>query len=136
MFTCESLTQVFLFLLRTFVRDAASVLRLRYLGYDRACDLKPFLVNQAKKSSAGAILLLDRVKFLVDKFHCEKHTGPTCMPPDNPKCITLPYHNFKKYMALVCFSQSYLVIVVTSNVARSFTATETDFSSRGINSYF
>ena len=86
MFTCESPTQVFLFLLRTFVHDTDSVLRLRYLGYDRACDLKPFLVNQAKKGSAGAILLLERVQFLVDKFHCEKHTELTCMPPDNPKC--------------------------------------------------
>ena len=77
---------VFLFLLRTFVHDTDSVLRLRYLGYDRACDLKPFLVNQEKKGSAGAILLLERVQFLVDKFHCEKHTELTCMPPDNPKC--------------------------------------------------
>ena len=34
MYTCKSPTQVFLFLLRTFVRDAHSVLRLRYLGYD------------------------------------------------------------------------------------------------------
>ena len=86
MFTCESPTQVFLFLLRTFVHDTDSVLRLRYLGYDRACDLKPFLVNQAKKGSAGAILLLERVQFLVDRFHCEKHTELTCMPPDNPEC--------------------------------------------------
>ena len=58
MYTCESPTQVFLFLLRAFVRDANSVLRLRYLGYDRACDLKPFLMNQAKNGSAGAKLLL------------------------------------------------------------------------------
>lgn len=86
MYTCESPTQVFLFLLRTFVHDTDSVLHLRYLGYDRACDLKPFLVNQAKRGSAGAKLLLERVKFLVDTFHCEKHTEPSCMPPDNPKC--------------------------------------------------
>ena len=56
------------------------------LGYDRACDLKPFLVNQAKHGSAGAQLLLERVKFLVDIFHCEKHTEASCMPPDNPLC--------------------------------------------------
>ena len=96
MFTCESPTQVFLFLLRTFVHDTDSVLRLRYLGYDRACDLKPFLVNQAKKGSAGAILLLERVKFLVDKFHCEKHTELTCMPPD--VSITLLCQNFQNFI--------------------------------------
>lgn len=91
MFTCESPTQVFVFLLRTFVQDVNSVLRLRYLGYDRACDLKPFLVNQAKRGSAGAILLLERVKFLVDIFHCEKHTEASCMPPENPKCEYHPH---------------------------------------------
>ena len=46
-------------------------------------------MNQEKKGSAGATLLLERVKFL-DKFHCEKHTKLTCMPPDNPKCEYLP----------------------------------------------
>ena len=79
MYTCESATQVFLFLLRTFVHDVCTVMCLKYLGYDRTCDLKPFLVNQAKRGSAGAKLLLDNVKFLVDIFHCEKHTELTCM---------------------------------------------------------
>ena len=51
------------------MHDTDSVLRLRHLGYDRACGLKPFLVNHAKKGSAGAILLLERVEFLVDEFH-------------------------------------------------------------------
>ena len=86
MYTCESATQVFLFLLRTFVHDVNTVMRLKYLGYDRACDLKPFLVNQSKHGSAGAKLLLDNVKFLVDIFHCEKHTELTCMPLNNPRC--------------------------------------------------
>ena len=48
-----------------------TVLRLCYLWYNGACDLKPFLVNQVKKGSAGAILLLETVEFLI-KFHCEK----------------------------------------------------------------
>ena len=56
------------------------------MGYDRACDLKPFLKNQAKNGSAGAKLLLQRVEFLVDTFHCNKHTELTCMPLENPKC--------------------------------------------------
>ena len=48
MFTSESLTQVFLFILRTFSRDIADIGRLKYLGYDRACGLVPYLRNQAK----------------------------------------------------------------------------------------
>ena len=86
MFTCESSTQVYLFLLRTFVHDAHTVLRLCYLGYDRACDLKPYLEKQARQGGAGAKLLLDRVEFLVDAFHCKNHTEPCCMPPSNPEC--------------------------------------------------
>ena len=59
------------------------------------------MVNQAKHGSAGAKLLMERVQFLVDKFHCEKHTETTCMPPDNPNCIIQIYQNFMKYMAQI-----------------------------------
>ena len=86
MFTCESSTQVYLILLRTFVHDAHAVLRLRYLGYDRACNLKPYLEKKARQGGAGAKLLLDRVEILVDAFHCKNHTEPCCMPPPNPEC--------------------------------------------------
>ena len=91
MFTSESLTQVFLFILRTFSRDIADIGRLKYLGYDRACGLVPYLRNQAKNDSAGAILLLQHVKFLVDIFHVSNHTEAVCMPPDNPKCQFHPH---------------------------------------------
>ena len=89
MFTCESATQVFLFLLRTFCRssqDHSYFQRLRYLGYDRTCDLHPYLKKQAVNGSAGANLLLNHVQFLVDQFHCNKHTEQCCMPLDNPNC--------------------------------------------------
>lgn len=90
MFTSESYTQVFLFLLRTFCHNVSSLRRLRYLGYDRACGLVPFLKNQAKNGSAGAKVLLENVKFLVDIFHVSKHTEDVCMPPDNPNCVYHP----------------------------------------------
>ena len=80
----KSLTQVFLFILRTFLQDVADIGRLKYLGYDRACGLVPYLRNQAKNGSSGAILLLQRVKFLVDIFHVSNHTKAVCMPIDNP----------------------------------------------------
>ena len=90
MFTHESPTQVFLFLLRTFCGDVQNIQRLRYLGYDRACSLVPFLKNQAEYGSAGAKLLLDNIEFLVDIFHVTKHTERVCMPlEDNPECL---YH--------------------------------------------
>ena len=78
MYTCESVTQVFLFLLKTFALNIDSMLRLKYLGYDRVCDLHPFLVNQSKRGSAGAKILLENVKFLVDIFHCNIQRQHAC----------------------------------------------------------
>ena len=60
--------------------------RLWFVGYDRACQLQPYLQKQAAAGSAGAKLLVENVEFLVDKFHCEKHTKATCLPVDNPLC--------------------------------------------------
>jgi hypothetical protein len=91
MFTCESLTQVFLFLLRTFCDNTEDFQRLKFVGYNRACGLVPFLKNQHQNSSAGAKILLENVKFLVDIFHVSKHTEEVCVPPNNPKC---KYHPF------------------------------------------
>ena len=42
MFTSESYTQVFLFILRTFCSNLEHFKRLGYLGHDRACGLMPF----------------------------------------------------------------------------------------------
>ena len=62
MFTCESLTQVFLFLLKTFCDNTDDFKRVKFVGYDRACGLAPFLINQASNGSAGAKVLLNNVK--------------------------------------------------------------------------
>ena len=45
-----------------------------------------FLINQASNVGAGAKVLLNNVKFLVDIFHVSKHTEESCMPPNNPNC--------------------------------------------------
>ena len=79
MFTCESSSQVFSFLLRTLHEHP----RIRYIGYDRACELEPFLQNLKKKGNPGAELLLQQVEFLVDIFHVIRHVNPKCMPLEN-----------------------------------------------------
>lgn len=86
MYTCESPTQAYVFTYMTFGRSLDDLARLKYLGYDRSCDLHPFLVNLEKRGSVGAKILLDNTKFMVDLWHCNKHKEPTCMPPDNPLC--------------------------------------------------
>ena len=95
MYTCESPTQAYIFIYSTFGRSLADLERLKFLGYDRACD-HPFLKNLDKKGSVGAKILLENIKFMVDIWHCEKHKEPTCMPPDNPKCVY--HHCFLMFM--------------------------------------
>ena len=93
MITSESPTQAFCFLLNTFfdAYDAKKDVNFRYCGYDRACDLHPYLTKLAKKGNEGAKALISKCEFLVDIFHCNKHTEPCCFPPDNPECIYHPY---------------------------------------------
>ena len=91
MFTCESPTQAYVFIYTTFGRSVTDLARLKYLGYDRACDLHPFLLNLTKRRSLGAKILLDHVRLMVDLWHCEKHKETTCIPPGNPDCIYHPH---------------------------------------------
>ena len=60
-------------------------MRLKFVGYDRACDRHPFLSNHSKKGNGGPKILSFFVKFLVDIFHVMKHKEQCCMPPNNPK---------------------------------------------------
>jgi len=93
MYTCESPTQMYVFLVFTF-GHGRDIDRLRYVAYDRACDLHPFLCNLEHKGTYFAQFLLKHVKFLVDRFHVSKHTEPCCKPPssDNPHCRYHPDH--------------------------------------------
>lgn len=87
MYSHESLTQAFLFLRNMFVVDGKCSDRLRYLGYDRGCELKPFIRKLYENDVSGAGELFNSVEYLVDIFHVMKHTKVCCMPlKDNPKC--------------------------------------------------
>ena len=90
MYTSESLTQMYFFLAFTF-GHGQDIHHLKYLGYDRACGLQPFLQNIAKKQVPFATYLLQHVKFLVDRFHVKGHTEKCCMPlENNPECYYHP----------------------------------------------
>ena len=91
MYTCESCTQVYAFLLLTFGKTTDDLMRLKFVGYGRACDLHPFLRNLGKKGNVDAKILLDPAKFLVDIFHVERHKEDCCIPPNNPKCRYHPH---------------------------------------------
>ena len=70
----------------------------KYLGYDRACGLQPFLQNITKKQVPFTAYLLEHVKFLMDRFHIKGHTEKCCMPlENNPACYYHPdLANFKE----------------------------------------
>ena len=86
MYTCQSMTQMYLFLLGTFARGK-DIQHLKWLGYDRACGFEPFLQNLAKKDIHLAKYLLNNTKFFVDRFHVKGHTEQCCLPPtENPQC--------------------------------------------------
>lgn len=83
LYTSESLTQAFAFLLS--LRDDGC--KCDALAYDRSCQLEPYLDKLAIKGNKGAQELLASMEMMVDRFHCVKHTKPTCMPPPdkNPR---------------------------------------------------
>jgi len=86
MYSHESLTQMYLLIIFTFGRGK-DVERLKYLGYDRACGLHPFMQKLAEKNVMFAKYFLKHVHFLVDRFHVSKHTEKCCMPvANNPLC--------------------------------------------------
>ena len=95
MFTCESSNQVFTFLLKSLEFNKT----IRLIGYDRACEFYPFLINQCKNGNIGAQTLFYHYEYVVDAFHVKGHTKRECLPPDgNSEC---QYHpdlgKFKKY---------------------------------------
>lgn len=69
----------------TFARSR-DIEQLRYIGYDRACDLHPFIHNLSEKGAYFANWLLCHVSFLVDSFHVRNYTEACCMPPENNRC--------------------------------------------------
>ena len=86
MLTCESPSQLFVQLLRLLCDTPTNV---KYLGYDRGSEFEPLLKNFLKKGNQGAEILLDRLQFLVDRFHIKGHTTPKC-DLNNSECLYHP----------------------------------------------
>ena len=53
MYTCESPTQAYVFLWLTFGRSLEELKCLKYCGYDRACDLHPFVQRMKRNGGLG-----------------------------------------------------------------------------------
>lgn len=80
MFTAESQSQVALLLFETF-HDRWE--HSKFVGYDRSCDLEPFLSRLARKGNALAQASVANTKFVVDRFHIRGHTEKCCAGPND-----------------------------------------------------
>ena len=124
MFTCESPTQMYIFLSFTF-GHGRDIDRLRYVAYDRSCDLHPFLCNLERKGAYLAGFLLKHVKFLVDRFHVEGHTEPYCKPPSIDDPEKGRYHPSNKEFVEIkdanteCAEQSFKWLNKYKNIVRN-----------------
>ena len=50
---------------------------LKFVGYDRACDLHPML-NRLARTEVWAKQLTDGIDYFVDNFHVKKHVEKFC----------------------------------------------------------
>lgn len=120
MYTCESSSQLFVQLLKL-VDESGT--RVRYVGYDRACEFVPFLRNLKRKGNLGAEKLL-QVQYLVDNFHIAGHTTAVCNI-DDPACEF--HHKLPKFQEIAganteCAEQAFSWLKKYKNIVKYMTA--------------
>lgn len=142
MFTCESPSQAFVLLAHTIDGKDDRLRRLRYIGYDRACDLAPFITKMAQHGSKVAGTFVEELLFFVDRFHVKGHTEPCCQPtgdsakyhPDLPQFAPIKkantecaeqafkwlakFKNMMRYMSRDRFNFFFNVIIEERNIHR------------------
>ena len=89
MFTSESLSSVFTWLVDLFSSTPDIIRYIRGIVYDRACGLKPFIQRLANEGNVVAARFL-QLMYIVDIFHCEVHTEAKCVL-GNPACEFHPH---------------------------------------------
>lgn len=77
MYTAESLSMVFTSFVDVFGKQPLKSV-LSGIVYDRACDLLPYLERLSVEGNEIAKHFVN-LRFIVDIFHCEKHTQPKCV---------------------------------------------------------
>ena len=99
MYTCESPTQCYVFIYTTFGRTLDDLSRLKYLGYDRTCDLHPFLRNLANLWGPRFCLKMSSLWSICGTaINTKKQRA--CHQKTRNVCITLTFPRFRKSTAL------------------------------------
>ena len=96
MYTAESLSSIFLWIVDLF-GVVPSLDFLRGIVYDRACDLLPFLQRLAKEGNKIAQNYINLL-YIVDIFHCEKHTMPKCQCGDGIQIREIVWYRYLRGM--------------------------------------
>ena len=121
MYTAESLSSIFVYLIDLFGNNPSSNV-LQGIVYDRACDMHPFLQNLSKNGNIIASYYL-KLHFMVDIFHVKKHTMEKCQL-NNPNCLFHPHlekYKFVKDMNTETAEQSFAKINPFKNSTRRMT---------------
>ena len=107
MYTAESLSDVFMYMIDLFGENPKTC-DLKGIVYDRSCDLHPFIQRLSKEGNHAA-QNYQKLNFIVDIFHVEKHTLSKCvLGSDN--CMYhphLPKFNDVKKMNTEIAEQSF-----------------------------
>ena len=110
MYTAESLSSVFSWMVDLFSPNPDKV-QIRGIVYDRACDLKPFVRRLSNEGNKIATNYLG-MEYIVDIFHCEKHTEAKCIL-SHPSCEYHPHlerFNYVKNMNTEIAEQAFSAI--------------------------
>lgn len=92
MYTSEACSDVLLLLIDTFgIIPDPEVLRL--IGYDRVCDLHPFISRLSREGNTAA-MNYEGLDFVLDAFHAKNHIEKKCSLT-SPECIYHP--NLNRY---------------------------------------
>ena len=120
MYTAESLRMVFLSLIDLFTAEPDQ-LQLTGIVYDRACDLEPYLQRLSREGNTVAERYAT-LRYIVDIFHCERHTQPKCIL-GNEECRyhpDLPQFNIKQMNMEIC-EQSFHLLNPLKHITRYMT---------------
>ena len=88
MYTAESLSNVFTYLIDIFGEDPKPF-DLKGIVYDRACELHPFTARLSNEGNFAASKY-EKLSYIVDIFHVEKHTQLKCVL-GTPECLYHPH---------------------------------------------
>ena len=120
-YTAESLSMVFLSLIDFFTAEPDQQ-QLTRIVYDRACDLDPYFQRLCREGNTVAERYAT-LRYIVDIFHCERHTQPKCVL-GNEECRyhpDLPQFNDIRKMNMEICEQSFHLLNPLKHITRNMT---------------